>query len=408
MIKCWATKVKEMPTSFDASICVAGKNEIAVYGLNLLLKYVDGSKVKVLCNATDDGFDNWQPSLRKAAIENNISVVSIEDCYDIDNLIFLSLEYDKIIEPRNFVNASLYNVHFSNLPAYKGMYTSAIPLLNDEKESGVTLHHIDYGIDTGDVIDQIIFPIDRSDTAKILYEKYLLNSKILLERNILDLLSGITVSKPQDAEASSYYSKKSIDFENLRIDLKCTANQICNQVRAYTFPEYQVPKIYGYFVNGSKISNVKSVNRAGSLLEVNEEKIRISTIDYDVVLYRDRNAELFDAAASNNEANVLACISSGVDVNQRNGKGWTPLIVASFNGAVSSIKALIVHGADINKPNYKGTTPLMYAMSHFEKSKKRYAFDTLLEFGADKEIRDNSNNSIEDYAIERNIRDLLK
>ena len=39
------------------------------------------------------------------------------------------------------------------------MFTSALPLINGEKETGVTLHKIDAGIDTGDIIDQIKFQI---------------------------------------------------------------------------------------------------------------------------------------------------------------------------------------------------------------------------------------------------------
>ena len=78
-------------------ICLAGKSSIAVYGLHLLLQEVDKNRLRVICNATDEGFDDWQPSLRKAAIENNISIISIEECYEIENLIFLSLEFDKII-----------------------------------------------------------------------------------------------------------------------------------------------------------------------------------------------------------------------------------------------------------------------------------------------------------------------
>ena len=59
--------------------------------------------------------------------------------------------------PKNFLNARLYNIHFSYLPAYKGMFTSALPIKNGEVDSGVTLHKIESGIDTGDIIDQIKF-----------------------------------------------------------------------------------------------------------------------------------------------------------------------------------------------------------------------------------------------------------
>lgn len=71
-----------------------------------------------------------------------------------DDLIFISLEFDKIVNPDLFKDARLYNIHFSLLPSYKGMYTSAIPILNGEEMVGVTFHEIDKGIDTGNIIAQ--------------------------------------------------------------------------------------------------------------------------------------------------------------------------------------------------------------------------------------------------------------
>ena len=396
-----------MATKIEKQVCLAGKNDIAVYGLSLLLKLINKENLSVICNETDDGFDSWQPSLLKAAKDNDVSLTTIEDCYDIDGLIFLSLEFDKIISPDKFINASLFNIHFSNLPAYKGMYTSALPLLNDEKESGVTLHYIDSGIDTGDIIDQLTFPIDRTDTARNLYEKYLLNSKKLLDKNLSNLIKGELVSHSQSAIGSTYFSKKSIDYKNLQVNLSCSANQIFNQIRAFTFPEYQVPRVHGFFVNSVKILDRKSSFKSGTLLRESELEICISSMDYDLILYRDMNAELFLAAAENNKPKILSCLENGADINLRNGKGWTPLIVASFNGGLEAMKTLIENGADIDMPDFKGITPLMYAMQNYEKTKLKLGFDLLLEKGANKKLRDGYNLSIEDHAKLRKVFGLL-
>ena len=61
------------------------------------------------------------------ALKNNIRTISLQQAQDIDNLIFISLEYDCLIRPQLFRTRRLYNLHFSALPQYKGMYTSAIP-----------------------------------------------------------------------------------------------------------------------------------------------------------------------------------------------------------------------------------------------------------------------------------------
>jgi methionyl-tRNA formyltransferase len=397
-----------MIQNIKQKICLAGKNEIAVYGLSLLLELVDKENLCVLSNATDDGFDTWQPSLLKAAIENGIAVKTLDECYRIDGLIFISLEFDKIVSPNKFVNANLYNIHFSNLPSYKGMYTSALPLLNGEKSSGVTLHYIDAGIDTGDIIDQIQFPINDSDTARNLYEKYLVHSKNLLRKNIAKLLSGEVCYHPQSANGSTYYSKKAIDYKCLEIDLRQTAEQIKNQIRAFTFPEYQVPKVLDCYVNAADISSKKSTEKPGTLIQSRLDTISIATVDYDLTLYLDMNYELLNAAATDAVSKALACITNGANIEYRNGKGWTPLIIASFNGSINVLKLLLSEGVDVNQTNYKGTTPLMYAMTHYENTGERCVFDLLIKHGANLDLRDFSGLSLKDYAKNRAVRGLFE
>ena len=134
-------------------ICIAGKNDIAVEILLYLLdRTIKKENIYVIPNKTDDGKNNWQRSLLKNANELNINIASLEQVYNIENLLFLSLEFDKIINPLNFRTKQLFNIHFSLLPKYKGMFTSILPILNNDKITGVTFHRIDKGIDTGDII----------------------------------------------------------------------------------------------------------------------------------------------------------------------------------------------------------------------------------------------------------------
>ena len=396
-----------MTLNTDSIVCLAGKNEIAIHGLRLLLEKVDKKRVFILCNSTDNGFDTWQPSLLKVAKDLELKIINLDECYNIPNLIFISLEFDKLIQPNKFSTTRLYNIHFSYLPAYKGMYTSALPLINGETESGVTLHKIDSGIDTGDIIDQIKFEIDANDNARSLYNKYLSNSKKLVEKNLERILDGDVKASQQASKGSSYFSKKAVDYQNLQINLNGTAEQIRNQIRGYTFPEYQVPKIHNCCINFSEISQEKSKSKAGSIVLMDRTKLQISTIDYDLILFRDKDEELFVAAKENNLDSALECIDSGANLNKQNGKGWTPLIVASFNGSVSIVDLLIESGADLNLSNYKGTTPLMYAMSCYERTGKRAAFDLLLKSGAQLDRVDFFGKSIKDYAAERSVIGLL-
>ena len=133
-------------------ICVAGKNNIAVDVLEYLIRINNGRyELGVVCNKTETGKNSWQKSLRFFSQRFNVPEYHLEDMYMRDDLIFISLEFDKIVNPDLFKDARLFNIHFSLLPSYKGMYTSAIPILNGEEMVGVTFHEIDKGIDTGNI-----------------------------------------------------------------------------------------------------------------------------------------------------------------------------------------------------------------------------------------------------------------
>ena len=124
-------------------ICIAGKNSIATSALLHSIELFGGEKIVACPNPSDDGVSRWQPSLRRYAQEFGIKIVSLEELYEIKDLVFLSLEYEKLIRPEKFISTQLFNIHFSNLPSYRGMFTSAWPILNGERQSGVTLHKID-------------------------------------------------------------------------------------------------------------------------------------------------------------------------------------------------------------------------------------------------------------------------
>ena len=391
----------------DLSICIAGKNDIAVYALDLATKLFSEAEFFCLCNKNDEGYDTWQPSLKKYASSKKIKVISLEDIYEIENLIFISLEFDRIIKPELFISKNLFNIHFSKLPAYKGMYTSALPLLHGEKESGVTLHKIDSGIDTGEQIDQITFDITEVKSSRDLYFLYLEHSKALLERNINNLVYGSATSSPQDSEGSSYYSSKYINYSDLQIDLNQTAQQIENQIKAFNFREYQMPKIKGFRIEACKILQNRSIKKPGTILKDDFFKLEIASIDYDICLKKDMFSLLIERCKADDTREIQKILDKIEDINLRNEKGWTPLIVAAYFGSLRMIEILLDAGADINYTNYKGTTPLMYAMTHFEETGQDKSFNLLVERGADINKTDIFEMDILAYAKQRNVQNLV-
>lgn len=344
-------------------ICIAGKNDISVDVLSYLYKNNVGSyELCVLCNRTETGKNSWQKSLRFFAKQNEIKEYQLEDLYEIDNLIFLSLEYDTIVKPKLFKeDARLYNIHFSLLPQYKGMYTSAMPILNGEKYVGATFHKIDSGIDTGDIIAQRKFKCKRKYTSRDLYLKYIENGVQLVIENIDKIIAGKEIAYIQSKHNASYYSQKSIDYTNIVIDLKQTADNISRQIRAFAFREYQMPKILEHSIIACRISNIKSRKKPGTILFENEYGIMLATIDYNVFLYYDRFDELLETCKRGDIDSVVKICSVREHVNQKNEKGWSPLIIATYYNRVEIVKYLISVGGEILVQNNNGTNLLMYA-----------------------------------------------
>ena len=252
-------------------ICIAGKNKCAVDAVKFLLyRKLSKDKILVLPNHNDNGKDNWQPSLKKFAIKNKIKIIKPERLYSIKQLFFFSLEYDKIINIKKFQSKNLFNLHFSLLPKYRGCHTNFLQIYKGEKISGVTLHKIDKGIDTGDIIDQIKFKIGINDTAYENYLKLMKFSIILLKKNLFKILDNNYKLKKQKLNYGSYYSKNSINYKKIiKFKVKNFTIEKHNKIRSLIFPAYQFP-----IVNGAQISKSIYKNKKVYLVESNNYKFR--------------------------------------------------------------------------------------------------------------------------------------
>ena len=382
-------------------ICIAGKNNIAVDVLEYLLNQgIDSDNLGVICNKNETGQNGWQKSFRFFAQRYGIKEYRLEEVYSMDDLVFISLEFDQIVKPELFKDARLYNIHFSLLPMYKGMYTSALPILQGEKEVGVTFHKIDRGIDTGDIIKQKKFELEQTDTCRDLYAKYIKHGTKLVLECIGAVLDDTVVATPQPVEGATYYSKKSIDYSNLSIDLRQTASGIDRQLRAFHFREYQLPEVYGKRIIASRFTDIKSAKKPGAILLENESSFMLSTIDYNIVLYFDRLEELLIACKNGDMETVVKICTVQEHINSANSNGWTPLIVAVYNNQIEIANYLIMHGADIRVRNNNGTNLLMYAKDAYFNTKDITLFKLLYELGLDIEEKDYSGRKLADYVEE--------
>jgi phosphoribosylglycinamide formyltransferase 1 len=76
--------------------------------------------------------------------------------------------------PANFVSAlkgKLINIHPSLLPEFKGAHAVRDALQAGATKTGVTIHYVDEGVDTGEIIVQSEVSIEPNDTEAVLHER---------------------------------------------------------------------------------------------------------------------------------------------------------------------------------------------------------------------------------------------
>lgn len=141
----------------------------------------------------------------KRAKENNIKSIVLKDDVkkmlevleenDIDLIVlagYLSILDKKIIE--RYENR-IINIHPSLIPKYcgKGYYGIKVHeqvIRNKEKVSGATVHYVDNGIDTGEIIIQEHLQVNEDDTAQTLQKRIL-----EIEHKILPKAINIVIEK---------------------------------------------------------------------------------------------------------------------------------------------------------------------------------------------------------------------
>jgi methionyl-tRNA formyltransferase len=150
--------------------------------------------------------------------------------------VLISINYLFLIDKSliNLPQKIAFNIHGSLLPKYRGRTPHVWAIINDEFETGITAHLIDEGCDTGEIIDQVIVPIDVNDTGFTILEKYKDLYFPLIEK-ILDSIENNKLNTiPQDNSKGCYFPKRTpLDG---KINWNWQKKQIYNWVRAQSNP----------------------------------------------------------------------------------------------------------------------------------------------------------------------------
>jgi methionyl-tRNA formyltransferase len=216
-------------------------------------------------------YDSKDETLKNYAKRNNIDYIknknvnsdefiSIIIKYKCD--LFVSMSFNQIFKSKiiNLAKYKTINCHAGKLPFYRGRNVLNWVLINDEKKFGVTVHFVDEGIDTGDIILQKSFQITDQDNYKTLLEKAYIECANILYKSVLMFKKGnVKAYKQNKVHRVGFYCCERKEGDEI-LNWNQTSREVFNFVRAICRPG----PIARAFINSKemKINKVELIDNA--------------------------------------------------------------------------------------------------------------------------------------------------
>lgn len=138
------------------------------------------------------------------------------------------------------------NVHPAFLPYNRGASPNIWSIV-ENTPAGATVHYIDEGVDTGDIIAQREVAVEPTDTGESLYKRLERCCVDLFTESWISIRNGTAVRKPQARGGSVHRRRNVAEIDEIDLDRTYVARDLINILRARTFPPYKS----AYFKSGN-------------------------------------------------------------------------------------------------------------------------------------------------------------
>lgn len=255
----------------------------------------------------------WSSSVEELARDHGIPVHLTErvDAETIDlvkraepDVIVVNSWYTRM--PPELYNLPLHgtlNLHDSLLPKFTGFSPVLWALISGESEVGLTVHRMDDGLDTGDILIQHSLPIGATDTGTELVMRAMELIPGALRDALTALESGTAVWRPQNKAERTYFHKRA-ERDSL-IDWNWPAEDLERFVRALSDP---YPRAFTFY-RGERIE----------VLEARVSQARYGGTPGRVIVQEGGGAVVSgtDAYRGGNRGLVITRIRTGDEVERR-------------------------------------------------------------------------------------------
>jgi methionyl-tRNA formyltransferase len=140
--------------------------------------------------------------------QNVNSAEFIEELSKYQCDLFVSMSFNQIFKKQiiNLTRYKIINCHAGKLPFYRGRNILNWALINDESEFGITIHYVDEGLDTGDIILQDLHPIQDTDNYSTLLNRAYIECAYILYKAVCLFKNGkVEGRKQKDIHPTGFY-----------------------------------------------------------------------------------------------------------------------------------------------------------------------------------------------------------
>ena len=138
------------------------------------------------------------------------------------------------------VPIGIVNLHPAPLPRYRGCNSYSHAIINGDRSYGVTLHKVDAGIDTGDIIDGYSFAISPHWTARMVHDRAQVWAAYVFASWWTDVIDGWHGDPHPQRGVAGYYRRDSLDVYRKLADHPPEMHDRIR--RALTFPPFPMPE----------------------------------------------------------------------------------------------------------------------------------------------------------------------
>lgn len=189
------------------------------------------------------------------------------------------------ILPKSFLEIPPYgciNVHGSLLPKYRGAAPIQYSIIDGEEETGITIMHMDVGIDTGDMILQDKIPIAKDETGGSLFDKMAVLGADLLVEALQQIEDGTAKRIPQNSDEATYvkvFGKEmgKLDFTQPAIKLERLIRGLNPWPSAYTYLDGKTLKLWEARVEEDTKYSTDQKVAPGEVVEVRKDELVVMT-----------------------------------------------------------------------------------------------------------------------------------